>query len=252
MLSGSAGCATLTRCAHLSWRGGSPGDCRRRSGPRCSIAMGHFVPWEEGFDFTPPALGPGEIDRTAGFRRARGPEGRHQLVVRAHRSTIPGSTNESDLPKERHYLSQLRRRAVRRARGPPLPRLVPPSRRDHHRASGPPTTSATLGAAGAGPSGAREQGCSCSARPGRAAPIGPHLPAAPGRPHSAATVADAVRQGFYAASSPTAAGPRPARAGTRAPVRAVPGRPGRPAGRAPTGSSGSSTSGPPTSGGGST
>jgi len=68
-------------------------------------ARGDYAPWEAGFDFTPPAPGPGEVVGPpdfvgVGFQKA-GTSWWYELVV-----DHPGVYDRPDLPKERHYLTR--------------------------------------------------------------------------------------------------------------------------------------------------
>jgi Sulfotransferase family len=66
---------------------------------------GYFAPWEEGFDFTPPALRPGEVSGPPDFvgvgAQKAGTSWWYALVV-----DHPVVADREDLPKERHYLSR--------------------------------------------------------------------------------------------------------------------------------------------------
>jgi hypothetical protein len=66
---------------------------------------GRFAPWEEGFDFTPPALGPGEMAGPPDFVgigvQKAGTTWWHGLIT-AH----PGVSSRPDVHKERHFLSR--------------------------------------------------------------------------------------------------------------------------------------------------
>ena len=73
---------------------------RRRVGP--------FAPWEAGFTHAPPPPGPGEDTGPARLRRDRRPEGRHHVVVRAHRRRIPTWPAAPTFHKERHFFAPLR------------------------------------------------------------------------------------------------------------------------------------------------
>ncbi len=67
--------------------------------------MGRFAPWEEGFDFTPPALGPSEIAGPPDFVgigvQKAGTSWWYELIAEH-----PGVTSRADIHKERHYLSR--------------------------------------------------------------------------------------------------------------------------------------------------
>jgi hypothetical protein len=67
--------------------------------------LGKHAPWEEGFDFTPPELAPGEIAGPPDFvgigAQKAGTTWWYSLVV-AH----PGVWSRPDLHKERHFLSR--------------------------------------------------------------------------------------------------------------------------------------------------
>ena len=66
---------------------------------------GDYVPWEEGFDFTPPALGPGQLAGPPDFVgvgvQKAGTSWWYALIV-----DHPDVFDRADLPKERHYLSR--------------------------------------------------------------------------------------------------------------------------------------------------
>ncbi|HYA68666.1 MAG TPA: sulfotransferase [Acidimicrobiales bacterium] len=66
---------------------------------------GRFAPWEEGFDFTPPALGPGEVPGPPDFVgigvQKAGTTWWYGLVA-----SHPGVSARPDVHKERHYLSR--------------------------------------------------------------------------------------------------------------------------------------------------
>jgi hypothetical protein len=68
-------------------------------------ARGRYAPWEEGFDFTPPALGPGEVAGPPDFVgigvQKAGTTWWHELIV-AH----PQVSGRPDLHKERHYFDR--------------------------------------------------------------------------------------------------------------------------------------------------
>jgi hypothetical protein len=66
---------------------------------------GRYAPWEEGFDFTPPALGPGEEPGPPDFVgigvQKAGTTWWYRLVT-----SHPGVFTRPELHKERHYLSR--------------------------------------------------------------------------------------------------------------------------------------------------
>ena len=68
-------------------------------------ARGRYAPWEDGFDFTPPALDPGEISGAPDFVgigvQKAGTTWWHELIV-AH----PHVSARPDLHKERHYFDR--------------------------------------------------------------------------------------------------------------------------------------------------
>jgi hypothetical protein len=68
-------------------------------------ARGDYAPWEAGFDFTPPALGPGETVGPPDFVgvgvQKAGTSWWYELIV-----DHPGVFDRPDIPKERHYLSR--------------------------------------------------------------------------------------------------------------------------------------------------
>jgi len=78
-----------------------PGSTRRSILHR----LGRFAPWEEGFDFTPPALGPGEVSGPPDFvgvgAQKAGTTWWYGLVT-----SHPGISARPDVHKERHYLSR--------------------------------------------------------------------------------------------------------------------------------------------------
>jgi hypothetical protein len=81
----------------------------RRLPPRVRIALlhrlGRFAPWEEGFDFTPPTLAPGEQVGPPDFVgigvQKAGTTWWYELLM-AH----PGVSGRPEIHKERHYLSR--------------------------------------------------------------------------------------------------------------------------------------------------
>lgn len=68
-------------------------------------ARGDFAPWEEGFDFTPPALAPGEAAGPPDFVgvgvQKAGTSWWYELILEH-----PGVYERPGIPKERHYLSR--------------------------------------------------------------------------------------------------------------------------------------------------
>ncbi len=80
----------------------------RSLSPRTRTALlhrvGYFAPWEGGFDFAPPALGPGETAGPPDFVgigvQKGGTSWWYELIA-----DHPGVTARPDLHKERHYLS---------------------------------------------------------------------------------------------------------------------------------------------------
>ena len=80
----------------------------RRLSPRTRTALLHragtYAPWEDGFDYTPPALGPGETVGPPDFVgigvQKAGTSWWYELIA-----DHPGVTARPDLHKERHYLS---------------------------------------------------------------------------------------------------------------------------------------------------
>jgi hypothetical protein len=80
----------------------------RRLSPRSRSAVlhrfGYFAPWEDGFDFTPPVLGPGEEVGPPDFVgigvQKGGTSWWYELI-----SDHPGVSARDDIHKERHYLS---------------------------------------------------------------------------------------------------------------------------------------------------
>ena len=80
----------------------------RRLSPRTRTALlhraGYYAPWEGGFDFTPPPLGPGETvgpPDFVGIGVQKGGTSWWYELIADH----PGVTARPDLHKERHYLS---------------------------------------------------------------------------------------------------------------------------------------------------
>ncbi|HEV3282552.1 MAG TPA: sulfotransferase domain-containing protein [Acidimicrobiales bacterium] len=81
----------------------------RRLSPRTRSALlhriGRFAPWEDGFDFTPPALGAGESAGAPDFVgigvQKGGTSWWYELIA-----DHPGVTSRTDIHKERHYLSR--------------------------------------------------------------------------------------------------------------------------------------------------
>jgi Sulfotransferase domain len=82
--------------------------------PRVRLAFlhgrGRYAPWEEGFDFTPPKLGPGEVADAPDFVgigvQKAGTTWWHGLIA-AH----PQVSARADLHKERHYFDRFAGRA---------------------------------------------------------------------------------------------------------------------------------------------
>ena len=81
---------------------------RRLPGPVRSMllhARGDFAPWEEGFDFTPPAPGAGETCGAPDFVgvgvQKAGTSWWYELIL-----DHPGVHDPAGVPKERHYLSR--------------------------------------------------------------------------------------------------------------------------------------------------
>ncbi len=80
----------------------------RKLSPRTRSALlhrlGHFAPWEDGFDFTPPVLGPGETAGPPDFVgigvQKGGTSWWYELIA-----DHPGVTVRDTIHKERHYLS---------------------------------------------------------------------------------------------------------------------------------------------------
>lgn len=68
-------------------------------------ARGDYAPWEGGFDFTPPDLGPGESVGPPDFVgvgvQKAGTSWWYELIV-----DHPGVFDRPDIPKERHYLTR--------------------------------------------------------------------------------------------------------------------------------------------------
>ncbi len=67
--------------------------------------IGRFAPWEEGFDFTPPASGPGESTgppNFVGIGVQKGGTSWWYELIAEH----PSVTSRADIHKERHYLSR--------------------------------------------------------------------------------------------------------------------------------------------------
>ena len=90
-------------CAHPA-----PRAAFRRLSPRTRTALlhraGYYAPWEEGFDFTPPAVGPGETvgpPDFVGIGVQKGGTSWWYELIADH----PGVTARADIHKERHYLS---------------------------------------------------------------------------------------------------------------------------------------------------
>ena len=82
----------------------------RRLSPRTRSAVLHrfgiFAPWEEGFDFTPPDLRPGEIigpPDFVGIGVQKGGTSWWYELIASH----PGVSARADIHKERHYFSHL-------------------------------------------------------------------------------------------------------------------------------------------------
>ena len=81
----------------------------RRLPPRARLALlhrlGRFAPWEEGFDFTPPELAPGEVAGAPDFVgigvQKAGTTWWYELLA-AH----PGVSSRPEIHKERHFLSR--------------------------------------------------------------------------------------------------------------------------------------------------
>ncbi len=89
------------RVARAAFRSLSP---RTRSAVLHRI--GYFAPWEEGFDFTPPALVPGESAGPPDFVgigvQKAGTSWWYELIA-----DHPGVSARDDIHKERHYLSHI-------------------------------------------------------------------------------------------------------------------------------------------------
>ena len=68
-------------------------------------ARGDYAPWEEGFDFTPPELAPGEVAGPPDFvgvgMQKAGTSWWYELIV-----DHPAVFDRPDIPKERHYLER--------------------------------------------------------------------------------------------------------------------------------------------------
>jgi hypothetical protein len=68
-------------------------------------ARGDYAPWEDGFDFTPPDPGHGEVTGAPDFvgvgMQKAGTSWWYELIV-----DHPGVFHRPDIPKERHYLSR--------------------------------------------------------------------------------------------------------------------------------------------------
>jgi hypothetical protein len=68
-------------------------------------ARGDYAPWEDGFDFTPPTLGPGEVVGPPDFVgvgvQKAGTSWWYELILEH-----PGVYERPGIPKERHYLSR--------------------------------------------------------------------------------------------------------------------------------------------------
>ena len=94
-------------------------------------ARGRYAPWEEGFDFTPPTLGAGEVAGAPDFVgigvQKAGTSWWYELIA-AH----PQVTARPDLHKERHYFDRFAMKAFGPAEVAGVPRLVPPPTR-HNR-----------------------------------------------------------------------------------------------------------------------
>ena len=87
-------------------------------------ARGRYAPWEEGFDFTPPALGGWRSGRGTRLRRHRGAEGGDDVVARAYCSP-PASIGPAGFAQGASLLRPLRVANVRPCRCGGVPRLVP-------------------------------------------------------------------------------------------------------------------------------
>ena len=82
----------------------------RRLSPRTRSAVlhriGRFAPWEDGFDFSPPELGPGETAGPPDFVgigvQKAGTSWWYELIA-----DHPAVSVRDDIHKERHYLSQV-------------------------------------------------------------------------------------------------------------------------------------------------
>lgn len=76
-------------------------------GPRTALLhrFGRYAPWEEGFDFTAPALGPGEVAGAPEFVgigvQKAGTTWWYRLIAEH-----PGVSDRSDLHKERHFFDR--------------------------------------------------------------------------------------------------------------------------------------------------
>jgi hypothetical protein len=68
-------------------------------------ARGDYAPWEDGFDFTPPSLGPGEQVGPRDFVGVGAQKGGtswwYELIIQH-----PGVYQRAGIPKERHYLTR--------------------------------------------------------------------------------------------------------------------------------------------------
>lgn len=76
--------------------------------------LGRYAPWEAGFDFTPPALGPGEVPGPPDFVgigvQKAGTTWWYELML-----THPGISSHEGVHKERHFLDRFGSEPMRQA-----------------------------------------------------------------------------------------------------------------------------------------
>ena len=188
-------------------------------------ALGRYAPWEDGFDFSAPALGEGEVAGPPDFvgigAQKSGTTWWYELIA-----THPDVACR-DIFKERHFFGRFATRPFDGGGRRDVPRVVPaPGGPDHGRVdAGLPAPA--LGSAVVGEVGARRATAPAGPRPGGALPLRPRPPPAPRR----AAHGRGPRRG--AGARPvrpvprTMAGARSPRPGPRPPVRTVRGRPER-------------------------
>ena len=174
---GSAGAAERLRKVALPALAALPLPARRV----VLHAFGRYAPWEDGFDFSAPALGEGEVVGSAGFRRHRRPEVGHHLVVRAHRRA-PGRRLPRRHPQGAPLLRTLRHPPLRGGRRRDVPLVVPaPGGPDHGRVDARTTcTSPGFRRCWRSRRPTHDCSCSCATRWSASAPASPTTVATPG------------------------------------------------------------------------